>query len=119
MEVTSLTLAVVGLFKDAYLTIKFVHRCLSTIRKFRESHADMALRYGIQIHRLRWFWAAFTGKMDDTISIKAINKDPNVSSGIICSFHTPGLTSRNDTLAPVAQHLLEDIAQSLRVFQAS
>jgi len=83
MDVTSLTLAVVGLFKDAYLTIKFVHRCLLTIRRFREGHADMALRYGIQIYRLRYFWAVFTGKMDNTINIKAIDKDLNVSTGAI------------------------------------
>ena len=83
MDVASLTLAVVGLFKDAYLTIKFIYKCLSTIRRFREGHADMALRYSIQIYRLRYFWAIFTGKMDNTINIKAIDKDPNVSAGAI------------------------------------
>lgn len=79
MDGASLAVAVVGLFKDVYLTIKFVRKIWRTMKAFREDREEVALKYALQLTRLRGFWQVFNNNTSNKIDTKATAKMPIVS----------------------------------------
>ncbi|KAL2819585.1 hypothetical protein BDW59DRAFT_165036 [Aspergillus cavernicola] len=77
MEPASLAFSVVAVFKDAYLTAKFVRATAKSIRNYRGEQEDVVVHLSVQICRLKNLSRLFRGADDNKVDMDFLETVPD------------------------------------------
>ncbi|KAI8250463.1 hypothetical protein K4K58_009771 [Colletotrichum sp. SAR11_239] len=77
MEPASLALGVVSVFKDAYLTAKFIRNTIQSIKGYEAEQSQLVTRYNVQIYRLKNLSRLFRAADDNLVDMKLLKTVPD------------------------------------------
>ncbi|CAF3543479.1 unnamed protein product [Fusarium graminearum] len=77
MEPASLAFGVVAIFKDTYLTAKFITNTLHTIKNHHEEQGRMITQFTVQIYRFKNLSRLFRAADGNKIDVKILNDVPD------------------------------------------
>ncbi|KAI8184714.1 hypothetical protein K4K51_012255 [Colletotrichum sp. SAR 10_75] len=100
MEPVGLALAVVSVFKDAYLTAKFIRNTIQSIKGYEAEQSQLLMRYNVQIYRLKNFSRLFRDADSNVVDMKLLE---TVSDEYLNMIEDLLLQLKN-VLAEYAQH---------------
>jgi hypothetical protein len=83
MDPVSITTGVLSSFQIVYLTTRFIYNEVMKAKGFRGGKAQMAMKYRLEIVRLKTFWVVLTKSTGTTINTKSLNSLSRVSSGVL------------------------------------
>lgn len=83
MDPISITTGILSSFQVVYLTTRFIYNEIMRAKGFRGGKAQMALKYRLEIVRLKTFWVVLTKSTGTTINTKSLNSLSRVSSGVL------------------------------------
>lgn len=72
MEPVGLALGVVSVFKDAYLTAKFIRNTIQSIKGYEAEQSQLLMRYNVQIYRLKNFSRLFRDADGNVVDMKLL-----------------------------------------------
>ncbi|KAE9580301.1 hypothetical protein CGMCC3_g3764 [Colletotrichum fructicola] len=72
MEPVGLALGVVSVFKDAYLTAKFIRNTIQSIKGYEAEQSQLLMRYNVQIYRLKNFSRLFRDADSNVVDMKLL-----------------------------------------------
>lgn len=78
MEPFSVALGVVSVFKDAYLTAKFIRNTIQSIKGYEAEQSQLVTRYNVQIYRLKNLSRLFRAADDNLVDMKLLKTVPDV-----------------------------------------
>lgn len=78
MEAAGLALGVVAVFKDAYLTAKFIRNTVQSINDYHSEQSQLVTHYTVQIYRLKNLSRLFRAADGNTVDMKLLETVPEV-----------------------------------------
>ena len=78
MEPASLALGVVAVFKDTYLTAKFIRNTVQSIKGYQAEQSQLVMHYTVQIYRLKNLSRLFRNADGNTVDMKLLETVPEV-----------------------------------------
>ncbi|KAF4433975.1 hypothetical protein CGCF415_v007144 [Colletotrichum fructicola] len=75
MEPVGLALGVVSVFKDAYLTAKFIRNTIQSIKGYEAEQSQLLMRYNVQIYRLKNFSRLFRDADSNVVDMKLLETE--------------------------------------------
>lgn len=78
MDPASLALGVVAVFKDTYLTAKFIRNTVQSIKGYQAEQSQMVMHYTVQIYRLKNLSRLFRAGDGNTVDMQLLETVPQV-----------------------------------------
>lgn len=78
MDPASLALGVVAIFKDTYLTAKFIKNTIQSINGYQAEQSQLVMHYTVQIYRLKNLSRLFRAADGNTVDFRLLETVPKV-----------------------------------------
>ncbi|KAF6815285.1 serine threonine protein kinase, partial [Colletotrichum sojae] len=76
MDPASLALGVVAIFKDTYVTAKFIKKTIQSINGYQAEQSSLVMRYTVQIYRLKNLSRLFRAADGNTVDLRLLETVP-------------------------------------------
>ncbi|KAM0421122.1 hypothetical protein ACHAPT_011014 [Fusarium lateritium] len=77
MDPASLTFGVIAIFKDTYLTAKFIRNTVKSIKIYHDEQSKLVMHFTVQIYRLKNLSRLFRAADGNTIDMKLLQTVPD------------------------------------------
>jgi hypothetical protein len=95
MEPAGLTFGVIAVFKDAYLTAKFIRNTIRSMKGYHGEQAQLVMHFTVQIYRLKNLSRLFRAADGNKVDMKLLETVPDVRQ--IEWFSCPTMLSNSRT----------------------
>lgn len=78
MEAAGFAFGLVAVFKDTYLTIRFIQKTVQTMQEHKEERDRIILRFDVQVHRLNGLSMLFCDPKSNRLDHELLERFQNV-----------------------------------------